>query len=35
MRERAAMAGGTLTAGPAEDGGFLVEAALPVSESRT
>ncbi len=35
MRERAAMAGGTLTAGPAEGGGFLVEATLPVSESET
>jgi signal transduction histidine kinase len=35
MRERAAMAGGTLTAGPAEGGGFLVEATLPVSESAT
>jgi signal transduction histidine kinase len=35
MRERAAMAGGTLTAGPAESGGFLVEATLPVSESAT
>jgi signal transduction histidine kinase len=35
MRERAAMAGGTLTAGPAGGGGFLVEATLPVSESAT
>jgi signal transduction histidine kinase len=35
MRERAAMAGGTLAAGPAEGGGFLVEATLPVSESAT
>ena len=35
MRERAAMAGGRLTAGPAEGGGFLVEATLPVSESAT
>ncbi|HKA68077.1 MAG TPA: sensor histidine kinase [Actinomycetes bacterium] len=33
MRERAAIAGGSLTAGPAETGGFLVEATLPVSES--
>ena len=30
MRERAAMLGGTLTAGPAPDGGYLVEATLPV-----
>jgi hypothetical protein len=29
------MAGGTLTAGPAETGGFLVEATLPVRESAT
>jgi signal transduction histidine kinase len=35
MRERAAMAGGTLTAGPVEGGGFLVEATLPISESPT
>jgi signal transduction histidine kinase len=35
MRERAAMAGGTLTACPAGGGGFLVEATLPVSESTT
>jgi len=35
MRERAALAGGTLTAGPAEAGGFLVEATLPVSEPAT
>jgi signal transduction histidine kinase len=33
MHERAAMAGGTLAAGPAEGGGFLVEASLPISES--
>ena len=33
MRERAAMAGGTLSAGPVDGGGFLVEATLPVSES--
>jgi signal transduction histidine kinase len=31
MRERAAMLGGSLEAGPAEDGGFLVSAVLPVS----
>ena len=29
MRERAAMAGGTLHTGPADGGGFVVEAALP------
>jgi signal transduction histidine kinase len=33
MHERAAMAGGTLAAGPAEGGGLLVEASLPISES--
>ena len=32
MRERAAMVGGTLEAGPAEDGGFSVRAELPVPE---
>jgi signal transduction histidine kinase len=31
MRERATMLGGTLDAGPAEDGGFRVAAVLPVS----
>jgi signal transduction histidine kinase len=31
MRERAAMVGGTLRAGPGRLGGFLVEAALPVA----
>lgn len=31
MRERAIMVGGTLTAGPADGGGFLVEAELPVA----
>jgi signal transduction histidine kinase len=30
MRERAIMVGGSLTAGPAEGGGFAVDAALPV-----
>jgi signal transduction histidine kinase len=30
MRERAIMVGGTLTAGPAEGGGFVVEATLPI-----
>ncbi len=31
MRERAAMVGGTVSAGPAEGGGFLVDAALPLN----
>jgi signal transduction histidine kinase len=30
MRERAAMLGGTLAAGPTADGGYLVEATLPL-----
>jgi signal transduction histidine kinase len=30
MRERATIVGGTLTAGPADDGGFAVEAELPL-----
>jgi signal transduction histidine kinase len=30
MRERAAMLGGTLAAGPTSDGGYVVEAALPL-----
>jgi signal transduction histidine kinase len=30
MRERAAMLGGTLAAGPTSDGGYLVEAVLPL-----
>jgi signal transduction histidine kinase len=30
MRERAAMLGGTLAAGPTSDGGYLVEATLPL-----
>lgn len=33
MRERAIMVGGTLTAGPAENGGFAVEAELPISRA--
>ncbi len=33
MRERAQAAGGELRAGPAEGGGFLVQASLPVSPS--
>jgi signal transduction histidine kinase len=31
MHERAAVLGGTLTAGPTEDGGFLVDCTLPVA----
>ena len=34
MRERAAMIGGTLTAGPAYPSGFLVEAVLPIGEEK-
>jgi signal transduction histidine kinase len=30
MRERAAMLGGTLAAGPTAAGGYLVEAVLPL-----
>jgi signal transduction histidine kinase len=33
MRERAALAGGTFSSGPAEGGGFEVEATLPVTET--
>jgi signal transduction histidine kinase len=33
MRERAIMVGGTLTAGSAEGGGFVVEATLPIAGS--
>jgi signal transduction histidine kinase len=33
MRERAIMVGGTLSAGPAEGGGFAVEAFLPIPEA--
>jgi len=32
LRERAAAYGGTLSAGPADSGGYLVEAVLPVAE---
>ncbi|MEV0268106.1 sensor histidine kinase [Hamadaea sp. NPDC050747] len=32
MRERAAMAGGRLTAGPGSTGGFVVEAVLPIAK---
>jgi signal transduction histidine kinase len=35
MRERATIAGGTLRAGPAEDGGFAVEAELPLPVPRS
>jgi hypothetical protein len=31
MRERATMLGGRFSAGPATEGGFLVEAELPLS----
>ena len=34
MRERAAMLGGSLRAGPTEDGGFGVTAVLPISANR-
>ncbi|WP_083983492.1 sensor histidine kinase [Actinomadura hibisca] len=34
MRERAAMLGGTLAAGPTPEGGFAVTAALPVKDPR-
>ncbi|HEX2771072.1 MAG TPA: ATP-binding protein, partial [Micromonosporaceae bacterium] len=33
MSERAAMAGGRLSTGPAPHGGFLVEAVLPLPEA--
>jgi len=33
MRERATLAGGTLSAGPAEGGGFEVEVTLPITET--
>jgi signal transduction histidine kinase len=32
MHERVALLGGSLTAGPAPDGGFVVSAVLPVGE---
>jgi signal transduction histidine kinase len=35
MRERAAMIGGIVTAGPADPAGFLVEAVLPISGDRS
>jgi signal transduction histidine kinase len=34
MRERAGLLGGSLSAGPAPDGGFAVSAVLPLSEAR-
>jgi signal transduction histidine kinase len=34
MRERAAMLGGSLHAGPTEDGGFHVIAILPINADR-
>jgi signal transduction histidine kinase len=34
MRERATMLGGRFSAGPATEGGFMVEAELPFSEER-
>jgi signal transduction histidine kinase len=33
MRERVALLGGSLSAGPAPDGGFVVSAVLPVGET--
>jgi signal transduction histidine kinase len=35
MRERAALYGGTVEAGPAEHGGFTVRARLPLEGPRT
>ena len=35
MRERAAVYGGTVDAGPTDDGGFRVDARLPVSAGTT
>jgi signal transduction histidine kinase len=34
MRERVTMLGGTLSAGPTDDGGYLVEATLPLATAR-
>jgi signal transduction histidine kinase len=33
MRERVALLGGSLSAGPAPDGGFVVSAVLPLGET--
>jgi signal transduction histidine kinase len=33
MRERVALLGGSLSAGPAPDGGFVVSAVLPLGEA--
>ena len=33
MRERVALLGGSLSAGPASDGGFVVSAVLPLGEA--
>jgi len=33
MRERAALAGGTFSAGPAEGGGFEIDVTLPTTET--
>jgi signal transduction histidine kinase len=33
MRERVALLGGSFSAGPAPDGGFVVSAMLPLSEA--
>jgi signal transduction histidine kinase len=33
MRERVALLGGSLSAGPEPEGGFVVSAVLPVSET--
>jgi signal transduction histidine kinase len=35
MRERVALYGGTLTAGPSEDGGFALTAVLPLDAADT
>jgi signal transduction histidine kinase len=35
MRERAEALGGSLSAGPVRDGGFLVTASLPVVSDRS